>query len=140
MSNIRRQSIISSVVIYFGFAVGLLNTYFFTKEGLFTESDYGLITIFMSIATMMMAFSSLAMPSYIFKFYPYYQDNLPVRKNDMITWSLLIGIIGFALVMLAGWAFKDLVIRKFGRNSPELLIYYYWIFPMGFGLNHIFYS
>ncbi|MGK2861645.1 MAG: lipopolysaccharide biosynthesis protein [Chitinophagaceae bacterium] len=135
MSNIRRQSIISSVVIYFGFAVGLLNTYFFTKEGLFTESDYGLITIFMSIATMMMAFSSLAMPSYIFKFYPYYQDNLPVRKNDMITWSILIGLIGFALVMLAGWAFKDLVIRKFGRNSPELLIYYYWIFPMGFGLT-----
>ncbi len=135
MSTIRRQSIISSVIIYFGFAVGLLNTYFFTKEGLFTEADYGLVTIFMSIATMMMAFASLAMPSYIFKFYPYYQDNLPLRKNDMITWSLLVGIVGFILVMIAGWFFKDLVIRKFGQNSPQLLVYYYWIFPMGLGLT-----
>ncbi len=32
MSNIRRQSIISSVVIYIGFAVGLLNTYFWKNE------------------------------------------------------------------------------------------------------------
>ena len=138
MSNIRRQSIISSFIIYFGFAIGLLNTYFFTKEGFtkeFTEVDYGLITIFMSIATMMMAFASMAMPSYIFKFYPYYHDNLPRQKNDMITWALLVSLVGFLLVMIAGWFFKDLVIRKFGRNSPQLLTYYYWIFPMGLGLT-----
>ena len=54
-----------------------------------------LISIFMPIATLMMAFAGLAMPSYIFKFYPYYNDNLPPRKNDMLTWALLIGIIGF---------------------------------------------
>ncbi len=135
MSTIRRQSIISSVVIYIGFAIGLLNTYFFTKEGLFTTADYGLISIFMPIATLMMAFASLAMPSYIFKFYPYYHDHLPPRKNDMITWALLVGIIGFILIMIVGWFFKDLVIRKYSQNAPELVKYYYWIFPMGLGLT-----
>ncbi|MGZ8554315.1 MAG: lipopolysaccharide biosynthesis protein, partial [Chitinophagaceae bacterium] len=128
MGNVRRQSIISSVVIYIGFAVGLLNTYFFTKEGIFTTEDYGLVSIFMPIASLMMAFASLAMPSYIFKFYPYYHDHLPPRKNDMLTWALLIGTIGFILVMLAGWFFKDLVIRKYSQNAPELVQYYYWIF------------
>ena len=135
MSTIRRQSIISSVVIYIGFAIGLLNTYFFTKEGLFTTADYGLISIFMPIATLMMAFAGLAMPSYIFKFYPYYNDNLPPRKNDILTWALLVGMIGFILVMIAGWFFKDLVIRKYSQNSPELVKYYYWAFPMGLGLT-----
>lgn len=135
MSTIRRQSIISSIVIYIGFAVGLLNTYFFTKEGLFETSDYGLISIFMPIATLMMAFSNLAMPSYIFKFYPYYNDNLPTRRNDMLTWALLIGTIGFVLVLAAGWIFKDLVIRKYSENAPQLVTYYYWIFPMGMGLS-----
>ena len=77
MSNIRRQSIISSGVVYIGFVVGLLNIYFFTKQDLFLSSQYGLTTIFIAIATLMMAFSTLAMPSYIFKFYPYYKDNLP---------------------------------------------------------------
>lgn len=133
MSTIRRQSIISSFVIYSGFAVGLLNTYFFTKEGLFTAEEYGLTTIFIAIATLMMAFATLAMPSYIFKFFHYYNDHLPPRKNDMLTWSVLMGIIGFALVIVAGIVFKNLVIRKFGEHSPQLLTYYYWIFPLGFG-------
>jgi O-antigen/teichoic acid export membrane protein len=135
MSSIRRQSIISSVVIYVGFAVGMLNTYFFTKEGLFTEEEYGLTSIFIAIATLMSVFAMMAMPSYIIKFYHYYHDRLPPRKNDMITWALLISTVGFILVMLAGWFFKDLVIRKFGEHSPLLVAYYYWIFPMGFGLT-----
>ncbi|MBS1759719.1 MAG: polysaccharide biosynthesis C-terminal domain-containing protein [Bacteroidetes bacterium] len=135
MSNIRRQSIISSLIIYVGFAVGLLNTYFFTKQGLFTEAEYGLTTIFIAISTMMMAIASLAMPSFIFKFHPYYEDLLPPKKNDMITWALMVCTIGFVLVIVAGYIFKHLVIRKFGANSPELITYYQWIFPMGFGLT-----
>lgn len=134
MSNIRRQSIISSGVVYIGFAVGLLNIYFFTKEGLFTSSQYGLTTIFVGIATLMMAFSTLSMPTYIFKFYPYYNDNLPPSKNDMLSIALVVNTIGFLLVTAAGWFFRHLVIRKFGANSPELVTYYAWIFPMGFGL------
>ncbi len=138
MSSIRRQSIISSVVIYIGFAVGLLNTYFFTRQGTandFTEAQYGLTTIFIAIATMMSAFATMAMPSYIFKFYPYYNDNLPPRKNDLVTWALLVSTIGFVLVMIAGWSLKHLVIKKFGTNAPQLVSYYYWIFPMGLGLT-----
>ena len=135
MGNIRRQSIISSAVIYLGFAIGFLNTYFFTKQGLFTEAQYGLTTLFIAIATMMMAFANLAMPSYIYKFYPYYNDYLPPRKNDMITWALLVSIIGFILVMAAGISFKHLVIRKYQTNSELLTQYYYWIFPMGLGLT-----
>lgn len=123
------------MVIYLGFAVGMLNTYFFTKEGLFTEAEYGLTSIFIAIATLMSVFATMAMPSYIIKFYHYYQERLPVRKNDMITWALLVSTVGFILVMVAGWVFKDLVIRKFGEHSPLLVTYYYWIFPMGFGLT-----
>ena len=135
MSSIRRQSIISSAVIYFGFVIGLLNTFFFTKQGLFTEAEYGLTTLFIAIATMMMAFANLAMPSYIYKFYPYYNDYLPPKKNDMITWSLVVSTIGFVLVMIAGIAFKHLVIKKYQTNSELLTQYYYWIFPMGLGLT-----
>jgi O-antigen/teichoic acid export membrane protein len=48
---------------------------------MFTETEYGLTTIFMAIATMMMALATLAMPSFIFKFHPYYQDNLEPKKT-----------------------------------------------------------
>ena len=59
----------------------------------------------------------------------------PPRQNDMISWALLVSTVGFILVMIAGWFFKDVVIRKFGENSPDLVKYYYWIFPMGLGLT-----
>jgi O-antigen/teichoic acid export membrane protein len=133
MSTIRRQSIISSFVIYIGFAVGLFNVYFFTTR--FDEHQYGLTSIFINIATLMSVISMVAMPSFIFKFYHYYNDNLPPKKNDMLTWALVVSLVGFLLVLLAGWFFKDLVFRKFGENAPLLLTYYNWIFPMGLGLS-----
>ncbi len=134
MSQIRRQSIISSIMVYGGFALGFLNTYLFTKEGGFTKEQYGLTGIFIAIATLMFSIANMAMPAYIGKFYPYYKDNLPRKKNDMLSWALLISMIGFCLVVLAGWYFRDIAIRKFG-NAPELIRYYYWIFPFGLGLT-----
>ena len=135
MSQIRKQSIISSVVVYIGFAIGFFNTYLFTREGGFTQAEYGLTGIFMAIANIMYSFANLGMGTYINKFYPYYNDNLPKKKNDMFTWALLFSLIGFCLVIIAGIFFKDLVIRKYGTNSPDFVKYYYYIFPFGLGLT-----
>jgi O-antigen/teichoic acid export membrane protein len=135
MSTIRRQSILSSIVIYIGFAVGAFNTYLFTREGLFNDAQYGLTGIFIAIATLMMAFAQLAMSAYVYKFFPYYEDHLPRKKNEMLTLALLVTTIGFLLVVVAGIVFKDLVVRKFSERSEELVHYYNWIFPLGFGLT-----
>ncbi|GAB3017565.1 hypothetical protein GCM10027051_23030 [Niabella terrae] len=133
--KIRRQSILSSLVTYLGFAVGLLNTYFFVKEGLFTTEEYGLTKIFIDVAAMIASLSAIAMPAFVYKFYPYYNDNLKPERNDMLAWALLVGLAGFLLVMILGILFKDLVYRKFGANSPLFVTYYYWVFPFGLGLT-----
>lgn len=134
MSTIRRQSIVSSIVIYIGFFVGLLNIYLFTKQGLFTDQQFGLYNAFIAIATTMMAFSNLAMPAYITKFFPYYNEHLPAKKNDLVTWALTVSTIGFALVITAGIIFKGIVVRKYVEHSPEIVTYYNWIFVLGYGL------
>ena len=135
MSQIRRQSIISSVVVYIGFAVGFINTYLFTREGGFTQAQYGLTGIFIAVANIMYSFANLGMGAYITKFYPYYHDNLPKKKNDQLSWALLFSLTGFCLVIIAGLIFKELVIRKFGANSPDFVKYYYYVFPFGLGLT-----
>lgn len=135
MSTIRKQSIISSLVIYLGFAVGMVNTYFLTREHPFTTDQYGLTTVFVTVANLMMAFAAMGMPSYIFKFYPYYHDHLPRKKNDMLTWALLIGTLGFVFVLAGGYILKHLIIRKFSENSALFVNYYAWVFIMGFGLT-----
>ena len=135
MSQIRKQSIVSSLVVYIGFAIGFVNTYLFTRQGGFTQAEYGLTGIFMAIANIMYSFANLGMVAYIYKFYPYYNDTLPKKKNDMLSWALLVSLVGFCLVIIAGILFKDLVIRKYGTNSPDLVKYYYYVFPFGLGLT-----
>ena len=135
MSQVRKQSIVSTVFVYAGFLIGFVNTYLFTRQGsVFTPSEYGLTNIFIAVGNLMYAFANLGMVSVVYKFYPYFNDNLPKKKNDLLTWTLLISIIGFCCVILAGVVFKDLVIRKFGGNSPQFIQYYFWVFPFGFSL------
>lgn len=134
MSNIRRQSIISTLIIYFGFAVGLLNTYLFSKEGIFDNNQFGLYNAFIAIATLMMALSNMAMPSYIYKFFPYYKDHLEPKKNDQLTIAFITSIIGFILVVAVGILFKGVVVKKYITNAPDIVTHYNWIFVLAFGL------
>jgi O-antigen/teichoic acid export membrane protein len=133
MSTIRRQSVISSGIIYFGFALGMVNLLLLTKW--FTPAQYGLTNIFVAVANIMFAFANLGMQVYIFKFYPYYNDNLEPGENDMMTWALLVSLVGFLLVVVGGTVFKDFVVSQFEDRSPEFVHYYYLIFPFGFGLT-----
>jgi O-antigen/teichoic acid export membrane protein len=133
MSTIRRQSIISSVIVYFGFVLGFVNTYLFARG--FTEAQYGLTGTFIAIANIMFALANLGTIQFTYKYFPYYTDNLPPDKNDQFTWSLFINIAGFIMVMMGAFIFKDLVVQKFGTNSPDVVTYFYWIFPLGFGLT-----
>lgn len=135
MSQLRRQSIISTVFVYAGFLTGFVNTFLFTRQGSpFSPSEYAMTGIFIAVGNLMYAFANLGMVAVVYKFYPYYNDNLPKKKNDLLTWTLLICLVGFLLVVFAGIIFKDLVVRKFGGNSPLFLQYYKWIFPFGFGI------
>jgi O-antigen/teichoic acid export membrane protein len=135
MSQIRRQSIISSLMVYFGFALGFFNTYLFTKKGGFSQEQYGLTGAFIAVASLMFSLANLGMPSYIWKFYPYYKDNLDKKDNDILTWSLLVSLVGFCFVVIAGIYFKDLIVYKFGGHSPAFIRYYNYIFPFGLGLT-----
>lgn len=135
MSQIRKQSIISTVFVYTGFVIGFINTYLFTRyNSPFSTSEYALTNIFIAVGNIMFAFANLGMVASVYKFYPYYNDNLDKKKNDLLTWTWAISLIGFVLVVLAGIFFKDLVIRKFSERSPEFVKYYFWVFPFGFSI------
>lgn len=135
MSQIRKQSIISTVFVYAGFFIGFLNTYLFTRDNSsFSTSEYALTNIFIAVGNIMFAFANLGMISTVYKFYPYYNENVAKKKNDLITWALVTSFIGFFFVLMAGIFFKDTVLRKFGGNSPEFVQYYFWVFPFGFSI------
>ena len=135
-TKIRRQSILSSIVIYIGFAIGFLNTYFFTRGDDFSTEQYGLITLVTSsVVPLMASLSSMAMPTFIYKFFPFYNDNLEPPHRDMLGVALLVNMMGFLLVAMVGFAIEPMVATKYSAKSPLFVQYYYWVFVMGFGLT-----
>lgn len=134
MSTVRKQTIISSLLIYIGFAFGALNTYLFAKQGLFTAEQYGLTRAFIVMGQFFFGFASLGLTPVIIKFFPYYRDNLPKQKDDLLTLCLLVAVGGFILTLCGGLFFESLVVKKFIEKSPLIVKYYYWIFPYTFFL------
>ncbi len=76
MSGIRKQAIISSILVYIGVLFGVVNNYFFVKDGSFLPEQYGLTRIFSDVGQNFFIFASLGAIPVLYKFFPYYQDNL----------------------------------------------------------------
>ncbi|HUB59712.1 MAG TPA: hypothetical protein VL978_03360, partial [Puia sp.] len=134
MTTIRKQSIISSGIVYIGFALGAVTNYIMARE--FNPDQYGLVNgMFIAIGTIISFVASMGMTGYIGKFYPYYKDNLPPEKIDLMTWALLISLGGFLLTMALGILLKNQVIHFYQERSAELVHNYYWIFPFGLGIT-----
>src|SRR5258706_354425 len=129
MASIRKQSIISSLLIYTGFIFGAVNTYLFAKEGYFTPEEYGLTQVFVAINLVFFSFANLGATAIISRFYPYYYDELEPRNNDLLTLTLLLAIIGSILVCFGSVIFEPLMARKFSAKSALFVHYYYWILP-----------
>lgn len=121
MGEIRRQTILSSIVIYIGFAIGFINTYFYVKNGTFTPEQYGLTRLFNDIGITFYSFATLGVLSYIYKFQPFYRQNLSRKENDQAALSLLVICFGFLLVVLGSILFKPLFIQKFSEKSRLFL-------------------
>lgn len=134
MGSIRKQTIISSILVYIGFIIGAINTYVFTKKGIFTLEQYALTRIFFDFAQNMSAFGALGVIPVIYKFYPYYKDNLEKHKIDLMSWGVMASLTGFILVTLSGWYFQPVFVHQFAEKSKLIVDYYFWMFPFALGL------
>jgi len=132
MSEIRKRSLKATVWIYIGFLIGAINTYFLTHKSWFTIDQNGLTRAMSEIGQLLFAFSTWGVTSFLFKFFPYYEDNLPSKKNDMLGLALIIALGGFFITCSGVFFFEPLIVRKFSQNSILLVNYFYWILPMSF--------
>jgi O-antigen/teichoic acid export membrane protein len=132
MSQIRKRSLKAASWIYAGFLIGALTTYFLTHKNWFEPDEYGLTQSLIQIALLIFAVSTMGATSFLYKFFPYYQDNLEPAKNDILGIALIVSILGFALTAIAAWLFQPVIIQKLSGNSLQLVEYFYWTLPFGF--------
>lgn len=134
MAEVRKKTILSTLLIYFGFAVGALNTWLFTHRGFFDVDQYGLTRVFNDMTVFIFSISTMGINIIIYKFFPFYDRNLSAKENDLLSGSLAWGTIGFVIIVFCGWLGHDLFIRKFASKSTMLVEYYYWLFPCAYFL------
>ncbi|HRN91874.1 MAG TPA: polysaccharide biosynthesis C-terminal domain-containing protein [Ferruginibacter sp.] len=130
MSQIRKRSLKAAVWIYAGFLIGAINTYFFTHKSWFTTDQNGLTRVMIDISILICGFSTLGVTTYLFKFFPYYKDNVEDRKNDILGLALIVAFVGFILTSIGLIAIEPIVVRKFSEKSILLVEYFYWCLPM----------
>lgn len=133
MSGIRKQAILSSIVIYIGVAFGVLNTYLFVTEGTFTQDQYALTRIFNDVGQNFYVLASLGIIPIVYKFYPYYKDNLEEKDIDLLSRAFVYAAVGFVIVAIGAYYFEPVVVRKFGARSKLFVDYYLYIIPYFFG-------
>jgi len=132
MSQIRKNSLKSSVWIYTGFLIGAINTYFLTHKAWFSTDQNGLTRVMLEVGMLFYSFSTLGITSYLVKFFPYYTDNLTPKKNDILSIGLIVACCGFAITAAGALLLQPVIVRKFSANSLLLVQYFYWTLPMAF--------
>ena len=135
MGEIRKQTIISSVLVYLGFGIGAINMLLYSSQsGPFSPEEFGLTRIFFDYAQNMLAFGALGVIPVIYKFYPYYKDNLPENKNDLITWGMISALAGILLIIGLGWVFEGYFVKLYTAKSSLVVIHYSWMMPFAIGM------
>jgi len=117
MSSIRKQTIISSLLVYIGFIVGAINQYLYSaKSSPFTSDQMGLTQFFISVGQNVFVFANLGLIPVVYKFYPYYQSHLEDRKIDIMTWALGASLVGFIISCIGGIIIKPIIVHGYIKN------------------------
>lgn len=127
MGIIQKQGTRSSIFLLLGFCIGGINTIFLFPK-IFTQAEYGLTRAIVDTATILSVLATLGTTPVVYKFHPFYRSHLAPKKNDLVFITGLICLIGFILICLAGFFFKDLIIRKLGK-SPLFAEHFFWVYP-----------
>ena len=94
----------------------------------------GLPVFFFDFAQNMYAFGALGVIPIIYKFYPYYKDNLEEHKIDLMTWALFSSILGFFLIIFLGYYFEPWFVKAYTAKSRLVVDYYFWMIPFAIGM------
>jgi O-antigen/teichoic acid export membrane protein len=97
MGIIKRQSIYSTVISYFGVVIGFLSSAVFMPI-LFSPSQVGLVKLIVAITGIFSSVFSLGVAQMLFRYYPKYRSN-PSKINHLFFYSLRLTTLGVLIAL-----------------------------------------
>ncbi len=127
MGQIRRQTIISSLIIYSGFLLGAFNLLYVLPKLLPVEY-IGLTRLIQDFAAIMTAFAGLGFAGPFYRFGPYYEKYSKPSGNDLLQLFLILTHVGVVIVFSICYLFRADIITNFEAKSPLFSTYFYATF------------
>ncbi|MBT8204895.1 MAG: oligosaccharide flippase family protein [Eudoraea sp.] len=138
MGIVFRQSVNNTLITYFGFAIGALNTLFLYTRFL-SEEYYGLVGVILSTATLIMPVMAFGVPNTLIKFYSRFKVE---DSRSFLSLMLLLPLI--MIIPLAVLSFlANEAIGSFLANKNLIVRDYVWhIFLIGLAMAYfeVFYA
>ncbi|MBR4146726.1 MAG: polysaccharide biosynthesis C-terminal domain-containing protein [Bacteroidales bacterium] len=135
MGIVARQSIKGTIATYIGVAVGIVTTFFIQTKALEPE-QIGLIDVLLQCAILFSGLAQLGTNSSAMRYYPFFKDE-EHRDHGFFGWTLLVPFIGFAIFLLAFFAFKGYIVEFFSKDSRLFGDYVNFLIPLAFFLLYI---
>ena len=129
MGQVKRDSIINTVITYLGIGLGYLNKGLLFPLLLLPE-QVGLANVIMLLAGFFAQFSNLGTGMILLRFLPFMREE-KYGYSGVLHFTVLIllgGIATMSLILIIG---NDWILSYFKDNSPLLLEYSVWILPAG---------
>jgi O-antigen/teichoic acid export membrane protein len=115
LSKIAKQSLLTTLFAYVGVVIGYFNVLWLLPFVLAPE-EIGLFKTIQDMAILLVPFAQLGIGNGITRFFP----RVTGSKFPFFTFTIVIGVIGFILVAIGFFLFKEQVISIFAENSPEV--------------------
>lgn len=129
MGQVKRDSIINTIITYFGIGLGYLNKGLLFPLLLLPE-QVGLANVIMLLAGFFAQFSNLGTGMILLRFIPF-MKGAKEGYSGILRFTLIIllgGILTMSLVLIVG---HEWIVTYFQDNSPLLIEYSFWILPAG---------
>lgn len=130
MGIIAKQSIRGALANYLGVLIGAVTTFFVVTD-LLTQEEIGLTRVMVDAAMLFSGLAQLGTNASILKFYPVFKDDKS-RDHGFFGWTLLLPLVGFAIISLVVLLFKDGIVGYYAQNSPLIVDYFYLLLPLTF--------
>ncbi len=133
MGVIAKQSIKGALANYLGVLIGAVTTFFVVTD-LLTQEEIGLTRVMVDAAMLFAGLAQLGTNASILRFYPRFAtpDRPELRDHGFFGWTLILPFLGFAVLAVLFFVFKDSIVAYYSHEAPLLVNYAYLLLPLTF--------
>ncbi|WP_405415566.1 oligosaccharide flippase family protein [Maribacter sp. Asnod1-A12] len=139
MGIVLKQSLNNTIVTYFGFAIGAVNT-LFLYTNFMQPGNYGLIQVILSVSAVLMPILAFGVPNSLVKFYSSFKNDQ--TQNSFLTLMLLLPLVLIVPVALLSYLANDTIGNLLSRQNNVVRDYVWHIFLVGMAMAYfeVFYA